>query len=95
MWGELGGGCGGGGGESTDNAGEVFKGGSVSFGPGRGAPSLQVNQLVLVVWAVKAAARAGVGGKGSGHSLEVASQQSQSISASIWSNVRPLCSTNA
>ncbi len=85
----------GGGGESTDNAGEVFKGGLASFGLGQGAPSLQVNLFVLVVWAVKAAARARVGGEGSGHSLEVAGQQSQSILASIWSNVRPLCSTNA
>jgi hypothetical protein len=34
MWGESGGGCGDGGGELMDNAGEVFEGGLASFGPG-------------------------------------------------------------
>jgi hypothetical protein len=76
------------------DAGEVVKGGSANFGLGQGAPSLQVNRLALMVWAVKTAARAGEGGEGADHSLEVAGQQSQSILASIWSNVRPLCSVN-
>jgi hypothetical protein len=71
-------------------AGAIVEGGSANFSPGLGAPSLQVNQVSLMVGAVRVAARAGAG-----HSSEVAGQQSQSILSSIWSNVRLLCPTNA
>jgi hypothetical protein len=50
-------------------AGAIVKGGLANFGPGLGAPSLQVNQVLLMVRAVKVAARAGAG-----HSSEVAGQ---------------------
>jgi hypothetical protein len=70
--------------------GAIVEGGSANFGPGLGAPSLQVNQVLLMVRAVKVAARSGAG-----HLSEVAGQQSQSILSSIWSNVRPLYSANA
>jgi hypothetical protein len=65
--------------------GAIVEGGSANFGLGLGAPSLQVNQVLLMVQALKVASRARAG-----HSSEVAGQQSQSILSSIWSNVRPL-----
>jgi hypothetical protein len=77
------------------DAGGVGVGWSVNFGPGQGAPSLQVNRAMLVVQAVKAAARAGKVSGEVGHSSKVADQHSQSISASIWSSVRPLSLANA
>ena len=61
-----------------------------NFCPGRWAPSLQVGVTGRSVRAVKVAARAGEGGVGGGHSSGVVGQQSQSISSSICSNVRPL-----
>jgi hypothetical protein len=70
--------------------GAIVEGGSANFDLGLGASSLQVNQVLLMVRAVKVASRAGAG-----HSSEVAGQQSQSILSSIWSNVRLLCSANA
>jgi hypothetical protein len=70
--------------------GAIVKGGSANFGPGLGAPSLQVNKVLLMVQALNVASRAGAG-----HLSEVAGQQSQSILSSIWSNVRPLCLANA
>jgi hypothetical protein len=70
--------------------GAIVKGKPANFSPGLGAPSLHVNQVLLMVRAVKVAARAGAG-----HLSEVAGQQSQSILSFIWSNVRLLCSANA
>ena len=61
-----------------------------NFCPGRRAPSLQVGVTDRRVRAVKVAARAGEVGVGGGHSSGVVGQQSQSISSSIWSSVRPL-----
>ena len=61
-----------------------------NFCPGRRAPSLQVGVTDRRVHAVKVAARAGEGGAGGGQTSGVVGQQSQSISSSIWSNVRPL-----
>ena len=95
MWGEFGGGGGGGRGEYTINARGVGVGWLVNFGTGQGAPSLQVNRAMLVVQAVKAAARAGKVSGEVGHSTKVAGQRSQSISASIWSSMRPLSLANA
>ncbi len=82
-----GGGCSGGRGEATMDAG--VKSGEIvtNFCPGRRAPSLQVGVTGQRLRAAKAAARAGEGGD---HSSGVLGQQSQSISSSIWSNVRPL-----
>jgi hypothetical protein len=65
-----------------------------NFCLGRRAPSLQVGVTDRRVRAVKVAARAGEGGVGGGHSSGVVGQQSQSISSSIWSSVRPLCSVH-
>jgi hypothetical protein len=67
----------------------------VNLGPGQGAPSLQGNQGAPRELAVKAVWMVGEGGGESGHSIELAGQQSQSISSSICSNVRPLCSAKA
>jgi hypothetical protein len=65
------------------DGGNAPKGGLVDFGLGQGAPSLQVN-LVISRWrTVKVAAKVGEGVGGVGHSIKVAGQQSQSISASI------------
>ncbi len=95
MWGEFGGGCGGGRGEYTINAGGVGIGWLVNFGWGQQAPLLQVNRAMLVVQAVKAAARARKISGEVGHFAKVAGQHSQSITASIRSSVRPLSSANA
>jgi hypothetical protein len=65
------------------NVGGAPEGGLVNFCPGHGAPSLQVNLVVPRGRTVKAAAKVGEGVGGAGHSIEVAGQQSQSISASI------------
>ncbi len=70
--------------------GAIVEGGLANFGPGLGAPSLQVNPVLLMARALKVASRARAG-----HSSEVAGQQSQSISSSIWFNVRLLCLANA
>ena len=58
-----------------------------NFCPGRTVPSLQVGVSGRMVHAVKVATVAGEDG---GHSDGVVGQQSQSISSSICSNVRPL-----
>ena len=88
--GESGSGCGGGRGEAMMDAGVKSNEEVTNFCPGRMAPSLQVGVTGWRVRAVKAAARAGEGEVGGGHSSGVVGQQSQSISSSIWSNVRPL-----
>ena len=85
-----GGGCGGGSGEATMDAGVKSDEAVTNFCPGRRVPSLQVGVTGRRVHAVKVAARAGEGVVGGGHSSGVVGQQSQSISSSIWSNVRPL-----
>jgi hypothetical protein len=95
MWGEFGGGCRGGRGEYMIGAGGVGVGWLVNFGPVQGAPSLQVNRAILLVQAVKAAARASKVSGEVGHYAKVASQHSQSILASIWSSVGPLSLENA
>ena len=88
--GGSGGGCGGGSGEATMDAGVKSDEAVTNFCPGRRVPSLQVGVTGRRVHAVKVAARAGEGVVGGGHSSGVVGQQSQSISSSIWSNVRPL-----
>jgi hypothetical protein len=65
------------------DGGNAPEGGSVDFGLGQGAPSLQVNLVVLRWRTVKAAAKVRGGVGGAGHSIKVSSQQSQSILASI------------
>ncbi len=67
----------------------------VDFGPGPGAPSLQVNLVALGEFVEEVAMSVWDGGVGDGYSIEVAGQQSQSILSSICSKVRPLCSANA
>ena len=62
----------------------------INFCPGRRAPSLQVGVTDRRMRAVKVAARAGEEVVGGGHSAGVVGQQSQSMSSSICSNVRPL-----
>jgi hypothetical protein len=94
-WEEVGGGCGGGrGGMMIEIDGALVRM-LVNLGPGQGAPSLQGNQGAPRELAVKAAWMVGEGGGEPGHSIKVAGQQSQSISFSICSNVRPLFSANA
>ncbi len=65
------------------DGGNAPKGSSVDFGPVQGAPSLQVNLVILRWRTVKVAAKVGEGVGGAGHSIEVAGQQSQSILAFI------------
>jgi hypothetical protein len=83
MWEESGSGWGGGRGKMMIDVGGVPDGGLVNFCPGRGAPSLQVNLVILRGQTVKAAAKVGEGVGGAGHSIEVTGKQSQSILASI------------
>ncbi len=95
MWEKVRGGCGGGrGGMMIKNDGALVRR-LVNLGPGQGAPSLQGNQGAPRELAVKGAWMVGEGGGESGHSIKVVGQQSQSISSSICSNVRLLCSANA
>jgi hypothetical protein len=65
------------------NVGGAPDGGLVNFCLGQGAPSLQVNLVILRGQTVKAAAKIGEGVGGAGHSINVVGQQSQSILASI------------
>ncbi len=95
MWEDVGGGCGSGkGGMMIEIDGASVRR-LVNLGPGQGPPSLHGNQGAPRELAVKAAWMVGEGGGEPGHSIEVVGQQSQSISSSICSNVRPLCSANA
>ena len=86
----CGGGCGGGGGEVTMDAGVKSEEAVTNFCPGQSVPSLQVGVSGRRVRAMKVAASAVEGVVGIGHSAGVVGQQSQSISSSICSNVRPL-----
>ena len=86
----CGGGCGGGGGEVTKDAGVNSEEAVTNFCPGQMVPSLQVGVSGRRVRAMKVAARAVGEVVGIGHSAGVVGQQSQSISSSICSNVRPL-----
>jgi hypothetical protein len=95
MWGEIGGGCAGGRGRTTIKIVCAMGVRLVDFGPGPGAPSLQVNLVAPGELVEEVAMSVWDGGVGDGHSIKVAGQQSQSILSSICLIVRPLCSANA